>query len=125
MSEASRLIKSVAVIGGGVAGLAAAQALADSGYKVGLIERKPYVGGRASSYEHPGTGEIIDNCQHLLFGCCTNLLDLYDRIGAIEKLRWFDAITMMEPGGRRSILRPSFLPAPLHASLSFLRAPAF
>lgn len=117
--------KSVTVIGGGVSGIAAASALAASGYQVHLLERRPYLGGRASSYEHPGTGEIIDNCQHLLFGCCTNLLDLYGRIGAIEKLRWFDAITMMEPGGRRSILRPSFLPAPLHASLSFLRAPAF
>jgi zeta-carotene desaturase len=125
MSEASRPIESVAVIGGGVAGLAASQAFADSGYKVRLIERKPYVGGRASSYEHPGTGEVIDNCQHLLFGCCTNLIDLYGRIGALDKLHWFDEITMIEPGGRRSVLRPSPLPAPLHASPAFLRAHAF
>ena len=125
MPESARRIKSVAVIGGGVAGLAAAQALADSGYKVRLIERRPYVGGRASSYEHPGTGEIIDNCQHLLFGCCTNLIDLYRRIGALEKLRWFDDITMIEPGGRRSVLSPSPLPAPLHNSLGFLKAHAF
>jgi len=125
MSAAIRPIESVAVIGGGVAGLAAAQALADSGYKVRLIERRPYVGGRASSYEHPGTGEIIDNCQHLLFGCCTNLIDLYRRIGALDKLRWFDDITMIEPGGRRSVLGPSPLPAPLHASPGFLKAHAF
>lgn len=118
-------IESVAVIGGGVAGLAAAQALADSGYKVRLIERRPYVGGRASSYEHPGTGEVIDNCQHLLFGCCTNLIDLYRRIGALDRLRWFDDITMIEPGGRRSVLRPTALPAPLHASPAFLKAHAF
>jgi zeta-carotene desaturase len=125
MSEAGRPIESVAVIGGGVAGLAAAQSLADSGYKVRLIERRPYVGGRASSYEHPGTGEVIDNCQHLLFGCCTNLIDLYRRIGALDKLRWFDDITMIEPGGRQSVLRPSALPAPLHASPAFLKAHAF
>jgi squalene-associated FAD-dependent desaturase len=125
MLEASRRIESVAVIGGGVAGLAAAQALADSGFRVRLIERRPYVGGRASSYEHPGTGEIIDNCQHLLFGCCTNLIDLYRRIGALEKLHWFDDITMIEPGGRRSVLSPSSLPAPLHNSLGFLKAHAF
>jgi squalene-associated FAD-dependent desaturase len=125
MPEATRRIQSVAVIGGGVAGLAAAQALADSGYKVRLIERRPYVGGRASSYEHPGTGEIIDNCQHLLFGCCTNLIDLYRRIGALDKLHWFDDITMIEPGGRRTVLRPSPLPAPLHASPGFLKAHAF
>jgi zeta-carotene desaturase len=125
MPEATRRIESVAVIGAGVAGLAAAQALADSGYKVRLIERRPYVGGRASSYEHPGTGETIDNCQHLLFGCCTNLIDLYRRIGALDKLHWFDDITMIEPGGRRSVLSPTSLPAPLHASPAFLKAHAF
>ena len=124
-SPSQSKIQTVTVVGGGVAGLAAASALADSGYKVRLIERRPYVGGRASSYEHPGTGEVIDNCQHLLFGCCTNLIDLYGRIGALDKLRWFDDITMIEPGGRRSVLRPSPLPAPLHASLAFLRARAF
>lgn len=117
--------QSVTVVGGGVAGIAAATALADSGYRVHLIERRPYLGGRASSYEHPGTGEIIDNCQHLLFGCCTNLLDVYRRIGVLDKLRWFDAITMIEPGGRKSVLRSSHLPAPLHAGMAFLRAHAF
>lgn len=125
MSSESRSIQSVTVVGGGVAGLAAASALADSGYQVRLVERRPYVGGRASSYEHPGTGEVIDNCQHVLFGCCTNLLDLYKRIGALDKLRWFDEITMIEPGGRRSVLRPLPLPAPLHASAAFLKAHAF
>lgn len=125
MPEAKPAIRSVTVVGGGVSGLAAASALADSGYEVRLLERRPYLGGRASSYEHPGTGEIIDNCQHLLFGCCTSLLDLYKRIGALDKLKWFDEITMIEPGGHRSILRPSLLPAPLHASLAFLKAHAF
>src|SRR5580698_2580325 len=118
-------IQTVTVVGGGVAGLAAASALADSGYDVRLIERRPYVGGRASSYEHPGTGEIIDNSQHLLFGCCTNLIDLYKRIGALGKIKWFDDITMIEPGGRRSVLRPLPFPAPMHAGLSFMRAHAF
>src|ERR1700761_9572430 len=118
-------MQAVTVIGGGVAGLAAASALADSGYQVRLLERRPYLGGRASSYEHPGTGEIIDNSQHLLFGCCTNLIDLYRRIGASEKIRWFDDITMIEPGGRRSVLKPLPLPAPMHAGLAFLRAHAF
>jgi zeta-carotene desaturase len=118
-------MQSVTVVGGGVAGLAAASALADAGYRVRLLERRPYLGGRASSYEHPGTGEIIDNSQHLLFGCCTNLINLYKRIGASERVRWFDDITMIEPGGRRSVLKPLPLPAPMHAGLAFLRAHAF
>ena len=113
---------SVGIVGGGIAGLAAACALAEAGFQITLFERRPYVGGRASSYEHPGTGEVVDNCQHVLLGCCTNLLDLYRRIGAQEKIRWFDKLTFVEPGGRRSEIGPSPLPAPLHTSPSFLKA---
>jgi len=115
----------VGIVGGGIAGLAAACALADAGFPVTVFERRPFVGGRASSYEHPGTGEIVDNCQHVLFGNCTNLLDFYRRIGVVEKIRWFDRLTLIEPGGRRSELSISSLPAPLHSAVSFLKAPAF
>src|SRR5579872_213441 len=115
--------QTIAIIGGGLAGLSAGVALANAGFKVTLFERRPFVGGRASSYEHPGTNEVVDNCQHVLLGCCTNLLDLYDRLGVRDRIRWFDRLTFIEPGGRRSNLYPSFLPAPLHASMSFLAAP--
>src|ERR1700721_4126834 len=94
-------IQTVTVVGGGVAGLAAASALADSGYDVRLIERRPYVGGRASCYEHPGTGEIIDNCQHVLFGCCTNLIDLYRRIGVADNIFGDRRITIRDLGAPR------------------------
>jgi squalene-associated FAD-dependent desaturase len=111
----------VAIIGGGLAGIAAACALAGSGFQVTVFERRPYLGGRASSYEHPGTGEVVDNCQHVLFGSCTNLLAFYKTIGIENKIRWFDRMTFIEPGGRQSILEPTFLPAPLHLTTSFLR----
>lgn len=120
-----RRIHSVSIVGGGVAGLAAGCALADAGYRVDLFERRTYLGGRASSYEHAGTGEVIDNCQHILVGCCTNLIDLYRRIGAEDQIRWFDRITFLEPGGIRSTLKPSILPAPLHTVPAFLTAHAF
>jgi zeta-carotene desaturase len=112
---------SVGIAGGGLAGLSAACALAEAGYKVTLFERRPYLGGRASSYEHPGTGEVIDNCQHVLLGCCTNLLDLYRRLGVEDKVRWYRRITFIEPGGRSSFIEASSLPAPFHSALSFLR----
>ncbi|HMF92593.1 MAG TPA: hydroxysqualene dehydroxylase HpnE [Candidatus Angelobacter sp.] len=112
----------VGIIGGGLAGLAAGCALAEAGAQVTLFERRPYVGGRASSYEHPGTSEVIDNCQHVLLGCCTNLLQFYERLGVSERIRWFDELTFIEPGGRLSPLRSSILPAPLHAAPSFLKA---
>jgi squalene-associated FAD-dependent desaturase len=110
----------VAVGGGGLAGLAAACALAESGYQVTVFERRPYLGGRASSYEHPGTGEVVDNCQHVLFKLCTNLMDFYRRIGIEDKIQWFDRMTFIEPGGRQSQLRSTSLPAPLHALPAFM-----
>jgi squalene-associated FAD-dependent desaturase len=113
---------SVTIVGAGLAGLSAGCALAEAGYKVTLLERRPYIGGRASSYQHPGTNEIVDNCQHVLLGCCTNLLDLYARFGAPDKIRWFDSLTFVEPGGRRSVIGPSWLPAPFHTAPSFLAA---
>jgi zeta-carotene desaturase len=117
-------ISDVAVVGGGLAGLSTACALSQSGYRVHLIERRPYVGGRASSYEHPGTGEVIDNCQHVLLGCCTNLIAFYKQLGVADQIRWFDRITFIEPGGRQSLLRPGTLPAPLHNAASFLQSSA-
>jgi squalene-associated FAD-dependent desaturase len=113
----------VAIAGGGLAGLAAACALSDSGFRITLFERRPYLGGRASSYEHPGTGEVVDNCQHVLFRVCTNLVEFYRRIGVEGKIRWFDEMNFIEPGGRTSVMRASPLPAPLHTAPSFLNFP--
>ena len=114
---------SVAIAGGGLAGLAAACALADSGFRVTLFERRPYLGGRASSYEHPGTSEVVDNCQHVLFRVCTNLVEFYRRIGVEDKIRWYDEMTFIEPSGRTSVMHASSLPAPLHIAPSFLQFP--
>jgi squalene-associated FAD-dependent desaturase len=114
--------QNVAIVGGGLAGLAAGCVLADSGLQVTVFEKRPYVGGRASSYEHRGTGEVVDNCQHVLLGCCTNLIDFYRRLGVSGKIRWFEELTFIEPGGRASKMSPSFLPAPLHNAPAFLGA---
>ena len=116
---------SVTVVGGGVAGMSAACALAEAGFRVRLIERRGYLGGRASSYLHPGVDEVIDNCQHVLFGCCTNLTGFYRRIGVDDRIRWTSEMTMIEPGGRRSELGPSWLPAPLHGLPKLMAAKAF
>src|ERR1035438_683030 len=113
----------VAIVGGGLAGLAAGGALAEAGYQVELFERRPYLGGRASSYELPGTGEVVDNCQHVLLGCCTNLIDFYRRLGVQDQIRWYDEIPFLLPDGRPSTLKPSWLPAPMHTGLSFLASP--
>src|SRR5581483_1915639 len=110
--------KRVTVLGGGVAGMSAACALAEAGFRVQLVERRGYLGGRASSYLHPGVNEVIDNCQHVLFGC-------YKRIGVADQIHWTRGMTMIEPGGRRSPLGPGWLPAPLHGLPKLLSAHAF
>jgi zeta-carotene desaturase len=113
----------VAIAGGGLAGLAAGCALSNAGFRVTLFEKRPFLGGRASSYEHPGTNEVIDNCQHVLFRCCTNLIEFYQHIGVDQDIRWYDTMTFVEPGGRSTVLRASPLPAPLHTAPSLLRFP--
>lgn len=116
----------VAVIGAGVAGLAAAVALAEHGARVTLLERRPFVGGRAYSYAHPALGETIDS-QHVILGCCTNFTDLIARAGASGTIRWYDDLCFLEPQAsvapRRSWLRTAPLPAPSHKILSFLSVP--
>ncbi len=105
-----------------LAGLAAASALARAGAKVAVVDRRPFVGGRAYSYPHPVVGEVVDS-QHVMVGCCTALRKLCADAGVADRIRWYDTYTFLEPGGQRSVLKPSGLPSPGHNAVSFLRAP--
>jgi len=112
----------VIVIGGGLAGLASAAALAGAGHAVRVLESRRFLGGRATSYEI-GAGEdaeTIDNCQHILLRCCVNLLDFYHRLGVENQIRFYPDFIFIEPGGHRSVLRSGLLPAPAHFTESFL-----
>src|SRR4051794_7105512 len=93
----------ILIIGGGLAGVASAAALASAGHKIRILESRPYLGGRATSYET--AGETIDNCQHVLLRCCVNLLDFYKRLGVRDEIEFHREFYFLEPGGRRSILR--------------------
>ena len=106
------------VIGGGLAGLAAGVALADSGWRVRLFEQRPFLGGRATSYVLPD-GEHVDNCQHVTLGCCTNLADFYRRVGSSSKIKFFDRLIFLDPQGRRGEMQAGSLPAPFHFTGSF------
>ncbi len=108
------------VIGGGLAGMAAGVALAESGWRVRLFEQRPFLGGRATSYVLPD-GEHVDNCQHVTLGCCTNLADFYRRVGAGDKIKFFDRLFFLDPQGRRGEMQSGLLPAPFHMVGSFVK----
>ena len=107
------------VIGGGLAGLSAGVALAEAGWHVRLFEQRPFLGGRATSYVLPD-GEHVDNCQHVTLGCCTNLEDFYRRVGAQDKIKYFDRLLFQDPQGHTGAMQAGLLPAPLHMMGSFL-----
>jgi len=105
----------VVVVGAGLAGLAAAAALVDGGCRVTVIEARRRVGGRAASFDDPVGGGLVDACQHVAMGCCTNFLDLAGRAGFAGSLRHDRTLWFISPTGERSACTPwSSLPAPLH-----------
>lgn len=110
------------MIGGGLAGLSSAVVLAEAGFRVSLVEKLPHLGGRATSYLLPN-GEYVDNCQHVTMRCCTNLEDFYRRVGAADKIRYYQRVLFLDRLGRRGVLKRSPLPAPFHLAPSFLRFP--
>ncbi|HTI37616.1 MAG TPA: hydroxysqualene dehydroxylase HpnE [Vicinamibacterales bacterium] len=106
----------VAVIGGGVAGLAAATALAESGRRVVVLEARGQLGGRATAFVDRETGEVVDNGQHVLFGCYHETFKLLRRIGAESHVTVQRSLTIpfIAPDGTRSVLRCPRLPSPFH-----------
>ncbi len=111
----------VLIAGGGLAGLAASAALGGAGFEVELLESRGFLGGRATSYPLADGSEVIDNCQHVLLACFRNLLDLYERLGVRDRIRFFREFYFIEPGGRLSKFKAGSLPAPLHFLGSFAR----
>jgi squalene-associated FAD-dependent desaturase len=99
--------------------------LAERGYGVTLLERRPYLGGRAYSFTDRETGAEVDNGQHVFLGCCTAYAELLEDLGTLERtsrqprLR----IEVRAPDGKRGVLNGMPLPAPLHLIASFLRYP--
>ena len=113
----------VIVVGGGLAGLAAAAELSSRGMVVDLFESRPRLGGRASSFHDVATGERIDTCQHVSLGCCTNLSCFAEDLQISDYFKTQDKLYFFDPEGRLSILSSSWwLPAPLHLVPSFLRS---
>ncbi|MEI8194435.1 MAG: hydroxysqualene dehydroxylase HpnE, partial [Phycisphaerae bacterium] len=123
----------VLIIGGGLAGMAAAAALEQAGCRVTLVEARHALGGRAGSFSDPESGQLLDSSQHVLLGCCVNLLDLYRRLGVADKIHWQRQVHFLkvpaaaahpsqqraQPVRRYDLWGLGALPAPLHMGLAF------
>ena len=104
------------VIGGGFAGLSAAVRMTKNGVRVLVLEARGRLGGRATAFPDRDTGEIVDNGQHVLFGCYTATFEFLREIDALDHVRVDPelAVTMIDRLGRRSRLVCPALPAPFH-----------
>jgi squalene-associated FAD-dependent desaturase len=112
----------VLIIGGGLAGLAAATTLAPRGLRITLLEARNRLGGRAGSFYDSATGQLVDTCQHVSMGCCTNFAHFCRTLGITHLLRKQECLYFMTADRRLSRFRADPLPAPLHLARSFLTA---
>jgi len=113
----------VVVAGGGLAGISAAVEASARGARVTLVERRPFLGGKAFSFTEPRTGVQIDNGQHVHLGCCTAYIHLLSRLGSIGLTRIQPAlhVDVRDRAGHHGVLSARRLPPPLHMGPSFAR----
>jgi len=110
------MAEDVLIIGGGLAGLTAGVALAAAGRRVRLLEQKPYLGGRARSFQDAATGSRVDNGQHLFMGCYHSTLKLFDTIGTAQTVTFEPQLRVrfLDPDQKMTELRCPALPSPWH-----------
>jgi squalene-associated FAD-dependent desaturase len=116
-------VRRVAVIGGGLAGIAAALDCAAAGAQVTLVEVRRRLGGAAYSFERDGLR--MDNGQHVFLRCCEAYRALLERLGSsnLVALQGRLEIPVLSPGHPATKIRRSSLPAPLHLAGALARYP--
>jgi zeta-carotene desaturase len=106
----------VVIIGAGVAGLRAAVQLAARGARVVVLESKAVLGGRATAFIDPQTGERVDNGQHVMLGCYHETFAFLRQIGTGDRVRVQAGLEVdfVDTAGERSRLSLPGLPPPLN-----------
>src|SRR5687767_6016457 len=106
----------VVVIGAGAAGLRAAVQLAAQGARVLVLESKAVLGGRATAFNDPQTGERVDNGQHVMLGCYHETFAFLRQIGTEDRVRVQVGLEVdfVDPAGERSRLSLPGLPPPIN-----------
>jgi len=114
------------VVGAGFAGLSAAVRLAAHGARVLVLESRPGLGGRATAFSDPETGELVDNGQHAVFGCYHETFGFLRTLGTDHLVRLDEQleIEVIDRTGRHSRLQSAKLPPPFHLLGGLLRWPA-
>ena len=119
----------VAVIGAGIAGLAAATALAERGVRVELFEREDHLGGRVGGWTETlpdGTSVAMNRGFHAFFRQYYNLRNLLSRIDPeLSMLAPLDDYPLVDALGRRDTFRGLPSTPPLNAIAFALRSPTF
>lgn len=115
----------IVIVGGGLAGMASALKLVDAGHKIILLEKRNNLGGRASSIYDNTVNEEIDNAQHVLMGCCTELIEFYNSLGTLKFIKFFSKSYFIDIQKQVSCLKISTLTAPFHFFPSFLSFNSF
>ncbi|MBN9118605.1 MAG: FAD-dependent oxidoreductase [Planctomycetes bacterium] len=121
-NSAFRVPHSALVVGGGLAGLAAAVGLARHGFRVTVLESRNRLGGRAGSFTDPGTGQMVDACQHVSMGCCTNLAHFLRTVGVDHLLAPQPKLYFVTPDRRVSTFKADPWPAPFHLGRALMGA---
>ncbi len=113
----------IAIVGAGLAGLAAGLELKDTGARVELFERSRLLGGRATSFEIDGCE--VDNGQHVFLACCTEFVEFVRRVGmegCLHLQERFDALVLARDG-TAGHLRAGSGPPPFNLLASFAGYP--
>ncbi len=110
--------KTAIVVGGGLAGLTSAADLADAGFQVQVLEKRPVVGGKVSSWQE---GDYtVESGLHIFFGCYRELLTMMKRVGAYSHINWKDhTLHVARPGGKVAKFHFPNIPAPFNGIVAF------